>query len=152
MSLKDKLIKLRDNNKAPKINWEKNKNDWLDSVNRLYKKIRDEWFAELEDEDLLKFSIAPISITEEDLGTYSVNKMEISYATDSIVLEPVGSNIIGCEGRIDLYLKGEYSNGLMLILFPENGKDSWFIIDKQNRRAREKLTAITLEKAIEQWI
>ena len=152
MSLKDKLKKLRDGGKDTKINWGKKKKDWIDSVNRLYKKIQDDWFAELEDEELIKFQLVPISVVEEDIGTYSINKMEISYATGSIVLEPVGCNIIGGEGRMDLYLNGEYSSGFMLILFRENGEDSWFTKSKQNQHEQEILTKITLEKAIEQWI
>ena len=78
--------------------------------------------------------------------------MEITYATGSIVFEPAGRNIIGGEGRIDLYLKGEFGKGLMLILFRENGQDNWTLVNKQNRREQELLSKESLEKVIEQWI
>ena len=152
MSLKDKLEKLRDRGENSKIDWGKYKDEWIDSVNRLYKIIQDDWLAELENKELLKLEFFPISITEEQIGIYSINKMEISYATDSIVLEPVGGNIIGGKGRIDFYLKGEYGKGLMLILLRENNTDSWFLVSKQFRSDRELLTKRTLERVIEQWI
>ena len=152
MSLKDKLKKLRDSSDKTVIDWEKNKRDWIDSVNKLYDSIQEHWFIELEDEGLLKIQLTPISITEEYIGSYSINKMEISFATGDIVIEPVGRNIIGGEGRMDFYLKGELSKGLMLILFREEGEDQWFIVSKQNRRKKELLTKSTLEKVIDQWI
>ncbi len=152
MSLKNTLKELRNSREDSKIDWEKNKNEWIDSVIRLYKKIQDDWFAELEDEELIKIQLLPISVFEEHIGTYSIDKMEISYATGNIVLEPVGRNIIGGEGRIDFYFKGEFSKGIMLILFRDNGEDNWFLVSKQNSRDRELLTKTTLEKAIEKWI
>lgn len=152
MSLKDKLKKLRESSDNTVIDWEKNKQEWTESVNKLFKIIQNDWFVELEDEGLLEINIMPISISEEHIGAYSINKMEISYATGSIVLEPVGRNIIGGDGRIDFYLKGEFSKGIMLILLREDGEDKWFLFTKQNRRERELLTKITFEKVIDQWI
>lgn len=152
MSLKDKLKKLRDSSDDSKIDWEQTKNKWIDSVNHLFKIIQDDWFSELENEGLLTIQIFPISITEEHIGPYSINKMEITFARDSIVLEPVGRNIIGGEGRIDFYLKGEFGKGVMLILFREKEKDNWFLVYKQNRRQRELFSRKSLEKVIEQWI
>ena len=152
MSLRNKLKKIRDSSDNSEIDWGKTKNDWINSVNNLFKIIKDEWFSELEDEGLLKIQMFPIYLIEEHIGKYSIDKMEITYNTGSIVFEPVGSNIIGGEGRIDLFLKGEYSKGWMLILFRENGQDNWSMIKKQNRREPKLLTKKFLEKMIEQWI
>lgn len=152
MSLKDKLKKLRDSSDDFKIDWEKNRNEWIDSVNHLFEIIQYDWLSELEDEKLLRIQTLPIYITEEHIGKYSIDKMEITYATGSIVFEPVGRNIIGGEGRIDLYLKGEFGKGIMLILFREDGQDNWFLVRKQNRREQEILSKESLEKVIEQWI
>jgi len=152
MSLKDKLKKIRDSSDDSEINWEKNKNEWIDSVNCLFKIIQDEWFSELKDEGLLKIQTLPINITEEYIGKYSIDKMEITYAAGSIVFEPVGRNIIGGKGRIDLFLNGEYGKGCMLILFRENGQDNWCLVKKQNRHEQELLSKESLEKVIEQWM
>ena len=107
VDLRKKLQNLRNSSDETKIDWEYNKNEWVDSVNLLFETIQNNWFTELENEGLLKIETFPVSITEEHIGTYSINKMEISLPRKSIVFEPVGRNIIGGEGRIDLYLKGE---------------------------------------------
>ena len=152
MSLKDKLKTLRDSNDDSKINWEKNKNEWIDSVNHLFEIVQDDWFLELKDEGLLKIKTLPIYITEEHIGKYSIDKMEIIYATGSIIFEPIGRNIIGGIGRIDLYLKGEFGKGRMLILFRENNQDNWFLVSKKTSHDQKLLSKESLEKAIEQWI
>lgn len=152
MSLKDKLQSLRNNDDEKKIDWENSKKRWIDSVNLLYETIQNDWFAELASEGLLKFETHPISITEEHIGTYSLNKMEIIFPSDNIVLEPIGGDIIGGDGRIDFYLKGEFGKGLMLILFCEQEVDKWFLVSKKNRKDRELLSKNSLENIIEQWI
>ena len=45
MSLKDKLKRLRDSSNGSEIDWEKNKNEWIDSVNHLFEIIQDDWFS-----------------------------------------------------------------------------------------------------------
>ena len=100
----------------------------------------------------MKINTSPISISEEDIGAYAINKMEITYGTNCIVLAPVGLNIVGGEGRIDLYQEGEFAKGLMLILFRENGADNWFVIRKDSMREKELLSKSSFEKIIEQWI
>ena len=152
MSLKDKLIHLRDSREDAKIDWDKNKKEWINSVNLLFNTIQDDWFSDLKDEGLLKFETLPVSISEEHIGAYTINKMEITYSTSCIVLAPVGRNIVGGEGRIDLYQKGEFGKGLMLILFRENGTDNWFVIRKDSMREKELLSKSSFEKIIEQLI
>ena len=152
MTLKDKLKKISDKKETNIIDWEKNKEEWIKSVDKLFTIIQDHWFSELEDEGLLKIFISTVSISEEFLGTYSISKMEILFATGSVILEPLGRNIIGGHGRIDCYLKGEISNGIMLILNRENNEDKWFVVNKQNRTNRELLTQSKFEEVIDKWI
>jgi len=152
MTLKEKFRKLRSADDNGKIDWDINKKEWIDSVDRLYRLVHDVWLSELENENLLKIEYAPISITEEHIGTYSIRKMQIFYPKGCIVLEPVGRNIIGGEGRIDFYLQGEISQGVMLILFHKDSEDEWFMVSKQDRHERHLLTRSSFEKAIDQWI
>ncbi len=152
MSLKDKLKELHGDSEHHKIDWKQNKENWIKSVYDLFTTIEEEWIDELLDEGLLTVKNLPISINEENIGTYLINKIEIIYPNGSIVLEPVGADIIGGEGRIDFYLKGEFGKGLMLILFHENDKDNWFLINKQQGYEQELLSKESFEKIIEQWI
>ena len=152
MSLKEKLRQIRKEVGHVPVDFEKQKNKWLKSVDNLYKIVQEEWLADLETEGLISFERNAISLSEEDIGTYSIEKMEICYSKGSIVLEPVGCNIIGGDGRIDFFLKGKFSKGFMLILFREDDKELWHLLDRQNKNNRKILSKKTLEETIEQWI
>ena len=152
MSLKDKLRQLSKGTDDAPIDFEKQKSKWLTSVRNLYQTIQDKWLSDLEAEGLIKIERNPISLSEEDIGTYSIEKMEICYSTGSVVLEPVGCNIIGGDGRIDFYLRGTFSKGFMVILVREDDKEEWHLMNKQNKDNRKVLSKTTLEETIEQWI
>ncbi len=152
MSLKDKLRQLSKETDDAPIDFEKLKSKWLTSVGNLYQTIQEKWFSDLEAEGLIKIERNPISLSEEDIGTYSIEKMEICYSTGSVVLEPVGCNIIGGDGRIDFYLRGKFSKGFMVILVREDDKEEWHLVDRQNKDNRKVLSKTTLEETIEQWI
>jgi hypothetical protein len=152
MGLKDKLTKLRDGEDESKIDWKKNKQLWVNSVDKLYKTIQDQWFCELEDEGLLNINTIPISIVEEYIGKYTIPKMEISFPSGCVILEPVGRNIVGGKGRIDFYLRGNYGSRLMLILYYEQGEDIWMIKDKEKKFKNVMLSNESFEKVIEKWI
>ena len=154
MKLKETLQKLRDNNIDSKVSLEDKKNQWLNSINSLFDKIQNDWFADLQKSKLFTFQTVPRIIIEEQFGSYSINTLEIDYSEGKIILEPVGRNIVGGDGRIDFYLSGEYSKGFMLILNHENGKDFWTLIEKQylSEMPNQRLDQKTMEKIIEKWI
>lgn len=153
MSLKEKLENIRDNEEENNVDWIDRKNQWVNSVNSLFHIIKNDWLSHLIDENLLKIKTSSFSTSEEYIGSYNINKMEITYSTTScIALEPIGRNIIGGEGRIDLYKKGEVSKGLMLILFRENGEDNWYVISQTSRDERELLSKSSFENIIEKLI
>jgi len=153
MSLKKKLRQISsDISYISSIDVKKQKDKWLKSVDHLYKTIQEEWLSDLEAEGLIKIERNAISLNEEDIGTYSIEKMEICYSTGSVVLEPVGCNIIGGDGRIDFYLRGKFSKGFMVILVHQDDKEEWHLVDKQNKNNRKVLSKNILEETIEQWV
>ena len=129
MTLREKLEKIQNSPKESIIDWDKSKRIWIESVDTLFNSIKNSWLIELVNQKLLEIKTSSINLVEEHLGRYSIDKIEISFDRYSIVLEPVGQNIIGGEGRIDIYLKGVYSEKVMLILSRENGNDNWLLID-----------------------
>lgn len=151
MSLREKLEKGKEKTRSP-IDWNKNKEIWIRSVDELFGKIAGEWLLDLINDGLLSVKYHRITITEEHMGTYDIDKLEICSNDSSVMLEPVGRNIIGGEGRIDFFLKGEYGNGRLLILFREEGLDRWYMIHKQDKRNRTLLNKESLEGALEEWL
>ncbi len=110
----DEFLKFLTENKKKaedqKINWESNKQNWLEAVEHFFKKV-EEFLKKYKEDDLIKIKYEePFYISEEYLGNYQTKQMTITTA-DNITakLTPIGRNIIGAAGRIDL----EGKNGIV---------------------------------------
>ena len=72
--------------------------EWLQAINHVIAQVRGwaesrGWTTEIEQRE----------VTEERLGTYTVPVLGIDTPQGKLVLEPIGREIIGAEGRLDLY-------------------------------------------------
>jgi hypothetical protein len=151
MSLREKLLNTKAIRQSP-VNWEEQKQHWIEAVERLYQTVTSEWFGDLIMDGLLTANYSKVAISEEEIGNYQVNKLELCTLGSCAVFEPVAKNIIGGEGRIDLFLRGEYAKGFLLILVGENDEERWHLVDKQNKRERTLLTKHSLEEILEEWL
>lgn len=98
-----------------KIDWGKHKDEWLQSLNKIYGQI-ESWLNDLEDSDVISFGYKNKEINEEHIGIYNANNMIIKIASEQILLEPIGTLLIGAKGRIDM--KGK--NGIIkFVLVPK---------------------------------
>ncbi|MBK8584934.1 MAG: hypothetical protein IPN88_05715 [Bacteroidetes bacterium] len=73
--------------------------------------------------------------TEEYIGNYKVNILHLCFTTGKeIVIEPIGTLIIGAWARFDVYARG-YNSGKYFILRykEESGEFTWHISNPQNR-------------------
>lgn len=114
--------------------WEKQRDEWIDRVKELYEEIH-AWLKPLEDDGYLKITYTDISISEEQIGFYSVQKMLITFFNNrKIELEPVGLHVIGADGRIDMKFA---SQTMMLIGSVTEGR--WMFAER--RENREKPTS-----------
>jgi hypothetical protein len=87
----------RGRTKMAEVDWDAKKDAWISQVSDLVETIKS-WGDErhwLIDEHTKK-------LTEEHLGSYSVPELFIKTPQGQIVVEPVGRNIIGAEGRVDI--------------------------------------------------
>ena len=123
LTLKEKLAeraKLQEKEKA--IDWEERKALWLEQVAKLYDGL-EQWFQEYIHDAYMTFRRAKkASLTEKDIGSYEIEILEIDIQDDIVVFEPVGTNVIGASGRIDVYLRGHKADHVMLLLFEANGE------------------------------
>ncbi|NLX14938.1 MAG: hypothetical protein GXY44_14990 [Phycisphaerales bacterium] len=79
------------------IDWDKRKQTWCGLVAELMREIKtwageEGWLVQERQKQ----------ITEEHLGTYSVPELTIKTPGGYVVAEPVGRNIVGADGRIDI--------------------------------------------------
>ncbi len=86
--------------------------EWLDAVEGLLRQIRS-WLAEAQREKLIKIHPDKIKITEENLGTYTAPCLVLTAAGKSVTVKPIGSTIIGADGRVDM----ESVNGSYMFLY-----------------------------------
>lgn len=83
------------------IDWEAQKKEWLDYINQFYKSV-EEWLAPYKEDGKVSYEFKPLTLTEENIGTYEVNVMHVNFAGQKITFEPIGTLLIGTKGRIDL--------------------------------------------------
>ncbi len=76
MPLKEKLKKLQETKKENKVNWDELKHEWIKDVENFYENVQ-KWLSELKDEGLLTMNFSPVTVSEENIGTYTINQMEI---------------------------------------------------------------------------
>lgn len=86
--------------------------EWLDAVEGLFRQIRS-WLAEAHREKLIKIHPDKIKITEETLGTYTAPCLILTAAGKTVKVKPIGSTIIGADGRVDM----ESANGTYMFLY-----------------------------------
>jgi hypothetical protein len=95
----------------PNIDWDARKTAWISQVSELAETIKS-WGSEkhwLIDEHSKR-------LTEEHLGSYSVPELFIKTPQGQIVVEPVGRNIIGAEGRVDISAFPSFNRLLLVSL------------------------------------
>ena len=152
MALKEKLKQDLESRDKSQVDWDKRKQEWISSVNELNSQIKT-WFSDYEAEGLVKFKLTQKQKTEEYIGQYKVNVLHMLFANDKeIIIEPMGTLIIGAWGRLDVYFRGYNSEKQYILRSREdNGNFSWQIVNAQNKREIRPLTKEALEELIEKW-
>jgi len=106
------LLKEKEQKDIPEIDWEAEKNKWLSYLDDLYRLFE----VSLNDyvkSGKIRITYNEISITEENVGTYKAQKMIIEFAGEKITFRPIGTNLIGINGRVDITSK---SNSAKIVL------------------------------------
>jgi hypothetical protein len=159
LSFRDKLIKLSEKRKEGSTDWGQRKDEWIGAVNRLYDEI-EVWFLELFDEGYMDIKLVKITLAEEFIGEYEIDTLELylgergSYdaVEEVVIFEPIGRNVIGASGRIDIYLRGRKSEKVLLLLMRDPNSDnySWNLA-----KSKKDITIFdrgVLEHLIDEWI
>ncbi|OCS91760.1 hypothetical protein [Caryophanon latum] len=114
MSLKDleDFINKNENEKNNDVfNWENEKKEWIDYVDKFYKDVEC-WLEPLGAKVTYQFN--DITLHEESYESYTIRQMQIGISGYQVFLEPIGTMLIGAKGRIDL--KGPYGLKKFLLL------------------------------------
>ncbi|MHB8057272.1 MAG: hypothetical protein ACYDHC_05185 [Desulfuromonadaceae bacterium] len=98
---------------VPIIDWNKEKDEWLAYLEQLYS-IFEECLSEYTKKGAVDIQYQDVEISEENLGTYSARLMTIKLGNEQIKLKPIGTNLIGAKGRVDM--TGRLGSAMLILV------------------------------------
>ncbi len=111
----------------PAINWSEKKETWLSSLDDFYSKI-DSFLKEYIESNKIKIKYSQKDIFEDYIGSYSAKVLDIELGNHKVRLEPIGTNLIGANGRVDL--------------IGANGKIKFVLVNKDSSSPKINFTVV----------
>jgi len=87
--------------KESKVDWTKQREEWLGYLSNFYQQV-EEFLDDYVKNGHISINSGVKSIIEEGIGEYEVKTATIKIGTSEIKLEPIGTNVIGAKGRVDM--------------------------------------------------
>ncbi len=84
-----------------KIDWEKQKKEWLDHINDFYEKI-EILLADYITQNKVEIVYDDMKLTEQYIGEYNSKRLSLKMLDQEVTFTPVGTLMIGSKGRIDM--------------------------------------------------
>jgi hypothetical protein len=133
------------NGEDKKIDWEARKMMWIKSVDDFYDEVYN-WLYPFKQQSLLQIHKRGMIISEEYLGTYTVNQMDILLGNDIVSLIPRGTLILGSYGRIDM--RGPKGDRLLV----EQKWNEWRFSGQTSRRDFWDVNEESFKSAIQEVV
>lgn len=83
------------------VDWDSERKEWLDYLDRLYKKI-ESLLHKYVSSGQIQLGYRQVELNEENIGSYVAKQMFLKIGPKSVVLEPIGTVLIGSKGRVDI--------------------------------------------------
>jgi hypothetical protein len=83
------------------IDWSKQRDEWLAYLNELYHQIESLLGDYIQSGQILH-RYQDVELNEEEIGAYRARRLLIKIGAKEIVLEPIGTLLIGAKGRVDV--------------------------------------------------
>ncbi len=120
---------------------EKRKEEWLESLAELFSSIK-VWLAEPVSQNLIEIAEDDVEIDEYKVGLYKAPSLILRAGHDVVFVEPVGTIIMGANGRVDVKTGG---TSFKIILTDQN---EWGIL-QPDRTVATRLDERTFTKALQ---
>ncbi|RLC20650.1 MAG: hypothetical protein DRI57_04325 [Deltaproteobacteria bacterium] len=155
MSLEKKLkkISLSRKKRDSEIDWDRRRDTWTEQVGKLYSDIG-RWLKTYVDKNYMSLHFYEITLSEEHIGKYDISVLELDLGEPSVVFRPVGRNIIGADGRVDVYMNGHLSDKKMLILREDDREQNsqWELWETTDGKDRRPFDREALERTLDEWL
>ena len=115
------------------VDWNKTREEWIQSLNRLYSKM-EKYLKKYTEADQIQVSREKIQVSEEYLGNYEAEKLTIQIGIDKVVAKPIGRMMIGAAGRVDLI----GARGMLRIVLLDKGEPATRTRIEIGRKPEEK--------------
>lgn len=83
------------------IDWGKKRDQWLGYLDSFYKQVEG-FLSEYTKSGDVRFDYSEKDIHEEFIGQYRARALQIRIKNKDVLLDPVGTNLIGAKGRVDM--------------------------------------------------
>jgi len=152
MGLEEKLKRLAEKAAEEKVDWESCKSEWIARVSALYDDV-EAWLAHWKEKGYLATTRTLTLKSEEPLGDYEIETLEITAGDETVVLEPFRRLVIGALGRVDVYLRGFKSDAQMLLSLEDvEGRLRWELWRSKFSGPRLPFNKDTFERLLEEWL
>ena len=119
--------------KEGNFDWTRRLDAWHMAVHKLYDSIGT-WLAPSINAHHVEVTRESVSLTEERIGSYRIDALNIKVGDDRVSLVPVGTLILGGNGRVDV--KGSAAEGMLVVDVDWN----WSIVNRTPKRTLVPLT------------
>jgi hypothetical protein len=99
--------------KDEEIDWIDIREEWLKNLDSLYQRIV-VFLQEYVASGSISHTFSNVELTEEHIGSYSANRMDIKIGRQRVAIVPVGTLLIGSRGRVDIV--GSAGRALLLLV------------------------------------
>lgn len=117
------------------INWELKKEEWTKEIDTFLEQIKG-YFEKYKDSVVIHEEA--LNINEEYIGSYVTKKLIAKFNNDTVTFTPVGRNIIGAKGRIDMDGK---AGKVKFVLVEENVHSPQIITTITDGLAQKEITS-----------
>lgn len=144
----DKFVKRRideaKSGTAPKdVDWNQRREDWISSLNDLYSKF-ERYLKKYTKADQIQILRESIQISENNLGSYDVDKLTFQIGNDEVIAEPIGTQVIGAAGRVDLI----GAQGRLRLVLLDKGEPAIQMKIEIGEKAEEETTKPVIPRSI----
>jgi len=84
----------------PRVDWIEVRDKWLGALDSLHQRVLD-YLQDYIKAGSISYSFSEVTLTEENIGSYIANRMDIKIGRQLVHLEPIGTLLIGSKGRVD---------------------------------------------------
>ena len=85
------------------VDWDRERDEWVKHLKKFYEQV-EEFMHEYIDQDKVRLEPGPEkTLHEEFIGDYSVDTMALHIGRNKIVFDPIGTDLIGAKGRVDMH-------------------------------------------------